>query len=245
MTPSARTSGITIPTSAIRHRRVEHDAAGELEFHGEHHHDQHAGDVEEHHLQVPADAARSPVHERARQHQRADLYAGDSGGQHHVRRAENLDVEPVRVMPPAVERHGGDHGEAAPGADESSERRAESEDVDGNSAQGRFGERGGEDQVAAGDAGDDAAELDCEMRGSPESIAADGAMPRDIPLPTNERGGDAERGQPDIPRDRLGSRLSVRSSERPRERRGKRPWPVVVTSVKYLTTSGGRQRSAP
>ena len=100
----------------------------------------HAADVQ---IQSLAGGARSTpsraVHVAQDQDQRAQLHRDDSGGQHHVRRAEDLDVEPVGVVPPVVERRRGQHRDAAPGGDERAERPAEAPDPHRSFAQRRSG----------------------------------------------------------------------------------------------------------
>ena len=65
------------------------------------------------------------IHGRGDQYHRADLHRDHSNREHNMRRAQDLDVEPVSVMPPVVEGRRGDHDEAAPRADESPERPSE------------------------------------------------------------------------------------------------------------------------
>ena len=76
------------------------------------------------HCRRRAQAVARAVHEREQQHDGAELDAEEAGGQHHVRRADDLDVEAVRVVPPVVERRGDEHRDAAPGRDERAERAA-------------------------------------------------------------------------------------------------------------------------
>jgi hypothetical protein len=54
-----------------------------------------------------------------------------------VGRRDDLDVEAIGVVPPVVEGCGGEHGDAAPGDEESTEGGAEAEDPDGAGAIGR------------------------------------------------------------------------------------------------------------
>ena len=49
------------------------------------------------------------------QHHRAKLDAEEPGGQHHVRRTDDLDVEAVGVVPPIVERRRGVGSDRRPG----------------------------------------------------------------------------------------------------------------------------------
>ena len=76
---------------------------------------------------------RSPMRAvlpRERHQHRAALDRGDAGGEQHVRRADDLHVEAVRVVPPVVERRRRQHRERAPDADPCAERRAESPEAD-------------------------------------------------------------------------------------------------------------------
>ena len=79
----------------------------------------------------------SAVHEREHQHHRAELDAEEARGQHHVRRADDADVEAVGVVPPVVEGRRRQHGHAAPRADERAKRTRESPDPDADVLQAR------------------------------------------------------------------------------------------------------------
>ena len=57
--------------------------------------------------------------------------------QQDVRRAQNLHIEPVGVVPPVVERRRSDHGDAAPRRDERPQRPAEAPYLHGCAAQRR------------------------------------------------------------------------------------------------------------
>src|SRR5229473_1928167 len=99
-----------------------------------------------------------------------------------MRRTDDLHVEPVGSMPPIVERRRGEHGDAAPRRNERAQRSAESPQRDRALAQRRFAmERGGEDQVPAGQARQYSAQVDVDMRRCPEGVTADGAMPGYVP----------------------------------------------------------------
>src|ERR1017187_2763094 len=100
-------------------------------------------------------------------------------------------------MPPVVEGRRSDHREAAPRADEGAEGAAEAEHVDGGGAPFRVRKSGPENQVAAGDACDHAAQLDRDMRGCPERIAADRAVPGNIPMDADHGRSNAQYGEPD------------------------------------------------
>src|SRR2546422_96466 len=57
--------------------------------------------------------------------QGAELDADEAEGEQRVRRADDLDVQPIGVVPPIVERGGGDHRDRAPDADPGAEGSAE------------------------------------------------------------------------------------------------------------------------
>src|ERR1700689_4201802 len=100
-----------------------------------------------------------------------------------MRRADDLDVQAERIVPPVIERRRGDHHHAAPASQKGAERPAESPNFYGS----RFGDgivspSGGENQIRAGEAHQDSAELDKEVRGSPEGVAADAHVPGDVPV---------------------------------------------------------------
>src|SRR5262249_52430673 len=99
-------------------------------------HQDHAGDVEVEPAETIARDAFGAVHLAKDQNERADVDGYHSGGEHHVGRAKDLDVEAVGVVPPIVEGCGGEHGDAAPGGDEGAERAAETPEGDAGFAQG-------------------------------------------------------------------------------------------------------------
>src|SRR6202041_141074 len=102
-----------------------------------------------------------------------ELNGQDAAVEDYVRRAEDFNVQAVGVVPPVVEGSGSQHGGAAPGGDECARRAVKAPDFDGCRAQRRITAQGaGEDQVAAGNGGDDAAGLDGQVRGRPEGVAA-------------------------------------------------------------------------
>ena len=83
--------------------------------------------------EMPAIAGRAVLPGERHQH-RAALNGADAGREQHVRRADDLHVEAVGVVPPVVERRRGDHRERAPDADPRAERRAESPEAHGRAA---------------------------------------------------------------------------------------------------------------
>ena len=66
---------------------------------------------------------------RERQHQRAVDDREDPEREHRVRRAHDLHVEPVGVVPPVVEGRRRDHREASPDAEPGAERTAKAPDA--------------------------------------------------------------------------------------------------------------------
>src|SRR5439155_27373795 len=119
-----------------------------------------------------------------------------------VRRAQQRHVEAVGDMPPVVEGRGGEHVDAAPGAEEASQWAAKSPNFDGSCARGVVrAERGGEDDVGAGEASDDAAEVDQNVRRGPEAVAADALVPGDVPDAADAARGDGDHAGPDVPGD--------------------------------------------
>jgi hypothetical protein len=145
----------------------------------------------------------STVHIAEHQHQGADLDRGYPRGKHGMRRAENFDLEPVGVMPPVVEGRGDQHSDAAPRGDERPQGPVKSPHPHGGETNlGQFAEAGGQDQVGRRNARNNAAQVDRHMRRGPEGVAADGAVPGNIPLDADHRGGDADHRGPQVPGDR-------------------------------------------
>src|SRR3989442_1790825 len=113
----------------------------------------------------------------------AELDGDDPGDQYEVRRAEYFHVQAVGFVPPVVERCRSQHGHSAPGGDERAERTAEAPDPDRRRpGRGVAGERRRKDEIAAGQSGENAGQVDRDVGGSPERIAADRAMPGDVPV---------------------------------------------------------------
>ena len=106
-------------------------------------------------------------------------------------------------MPPIVERGRGNHRNGAPGTDECTERSVESPHGNGVGADGRiFAEGGGKNEVAAAAPRENAAELNQEMRGSPEGVAADALVPGNVPDTADRAASYGEDVAPDVPGDR-------------------------------------------
>ena len=64
-----------------------------------------------------------------------------------------------------------------------------------------------EDEMAAADSGQNPAELDGDVGGRPERVAADRDVPRDVPVKSDRGGGDRERGHPELPGNGSGALL--------------------------------------
>ena len=92
------------------------------------------------------------------QDQGANLNGQNASIEHHVGRAEDFDVEAVGVVPPVIERRGGEHGGATPGGNEGAQGPAEFPYADAGGCQLRIPAEGaGKNQVAAGESRQDAA----------------------------------------------------------------------------------------
>jgi hypothetical protein len=80
-------------------------------------------------------------------------------------------------------------------------------------------ESGGEDEIAAAEAGNNAAELDQDVGGSPEGVAADAFVPGDVPDAADNAASDGEEIAPDVPGDRKSSSGDALSGASPESRR--------------------------
>ena len=175
--------------------------------------DGEAGDVEEHALERLAGGEilgaakgfglRAGAVERGEDEEHhANRDAADAEDEQRVGRRDDFDVEPVGGVPPVVEGRGDEHRDASPGRDEGAERGAEAEHVDGLVAQaGGVAEGGVEDKVAADDGGDDSAGVDGDVRPGEKGVAADRAMPGDIPRAADRGRGDGGDARVDRPGD--------------------------------------------
>ena len=122
-----------------------------------------------------------------------------------MRRADEFYVEPVGVVPPVVEGRGGEHSHAAPASEEDAERTVQAEEADRGGAELRvLARRSADDKPEADDAAEHSAEVEQQVRGRPEGIAADGAVPGDVPLAADVRGGYGGHPGPQIPGDGRG-----------------------------------------
>ena len=186
----------------IEFRAVHEDAEGVLLHDADGHGEQEDEREKEDALEAGAILAGGAVDFREHQDKRAEADTGHSQGEQNVRRAEDFDVEAVGVVPPIVEGAGGDHGDGAPGADKGAEGSAETPHGDGVIAERRILlESRGKDYVAAGEAGNDSAQVDEHVRGSPESVAADALVPGNVPDAADDAGGDGDDVAPDVPGD--------------------------------------------
>ena len=88
----------------------------------------HGRHVQEHPVQPPPLIPLRAIHISQNQDERTQLDGDNARDQHYMGRAQNLHVDPIRVVPPIVERRRRDHRHAAPGADERSERAAKTPD---------------------------------------------------------------------------------------------------------------------
>ena len=108
-------------------------------------------------------ALRSPILPRQRHEQGSQLDRADAQGQHHMGRTQDLDIESVGVVPPVVERSGGEHRDRAPDRHPRPEGRAKSPHAhrapDFGAGAGKGRPQG---QPAAGQAGRQATRVDRE-----------------------------------------------------------------------------------
>src|SRR5690348_14131996 len=118
-------------------------------------------------------------------------------------RADDLNIQAESVVPPVIERGGGEHGESTPERDESSQRAIKTPNLYcGLLSSAVLSEGRREDQVHAGKSGENGAEVDAQVRGSPEGIPANGSVPRNVPIEPKCGGGHSNRRTPNIPGNR-------------------------------------------
>jgi hypothetical protein len=120
-----------------------------------------------------------------------------------VRRADDPHVETVGVVPPVVERRRHQHGGAAPGRQKCAQRSGQAPDAHARVSQRRLlrpGRR--EDQIRPMKCRRDAAGVDRHVRSAPERVAADRAVPGDVPVAADVGGRHGQRGTPQVPRNR-------------------------------------------
>ena len=185
-----------------------HDVLGEQR---RQHEDQQAAGVDEQPAEHAIRARRVVLPRQSHEH-RAEADAEDARPQHDVRRAQDLDVQAVGVVPPVVEGRRYDHRQRAPDADPGPERSAEAPERDAGGPLARVaGERRAQHEPSAREAGDDAAQVDGQVGGRPERVAADGAVPGDVPQAADDDAGRRERDGPQVPGNggRRGSRAGI------------------------------------
>src|ERR1700735_770970 len=167
--------------------------------------EQHAAEIKIHAEEVFSLRAFRAIHSAGKQEQRADAHSQDSDSENHVRRADDLDVESKGVVPPSAEGARGDHPYPPPASHERAERAAESPHFYGSRLRGGIVSKGsGKNQIDADEAHQDSAELNGEVRGSPESVATDAHVPGDVPVEAEDDGRDAHEAAPDVPGGRWG-----------------------------------------
>ena len=128
--------------------------------------------------------------------------AADARRQHHVRGADDLHVQPVGAVPPVVEGRRGQHRDRAPDRHPRAERRAEAPEANRRRALlRRAGKRGVEREPSARQARHHASQVDGQVRRRPERVAADRAVPRDVPDDAQDHAGRGEEDGVDGPRE--------------------------------------------
>ena len=122
---------------AIALRGVHQDAVGGFPDDGKRQHGDHPAEKQQEPVELAAQGAAGAVTRAGDQDQGADLNGQNASIEHHVGRAEDFDVEAVGVVPPVIERRGGEHGGATPGGNEGAERPAEFPYADAGRRQAR------------------------------------------------------------------------------------------------------------
>ena len=103
---------------------------------------------------------------RQPEQQRAEIDAQHPETEEGMRRADDLDIETVGIVPPVVERRRREHGDRAPHYDPRAERRARPEDAHGGGTLPRAGEKGvPKGQPSAHAAAEEAAEVNGQVGG--------------------------------------------------------------------------------
>ena len=137
--------------------------------------------------------------------QRTDADPQNSLPQHYVRRTEDFNVQPERVVPPVIEGRGSEHHCAAPASQERAGGSAKAPHFDGGSLRGSVRSEGsGENQVGRSPSRQNAAELNANVRRSPKGVAANGHVPGDVPDQTGDDEGHTARARPKFPGDGSG-----------------------------------------
>src|SRR3989449_4793511 len=125
---------------------------------------------------------RAAVLEREYEEETAEVNPPDAERENHVRRRQDFDVEAVRVVPPVVERGRGDHRKGAPDAHPGPQRAPEAPEPDGRRPVFRRApEARPEHEPAARQSREHAAQVDGRVRGGPERVATDRAVPGNVP----------------------------------------------------------------
>src|SRR6185437_6896747 len=141
------------------------------------------------------------VHRRNRQNEPAPDDTRDPQCQEYMWWAEDFYIESIRVVPPVIERRGGDHRQTAPRRNKRSQRAAEAEHSDGILAQLRIRtKRGAENGPATNRRSNHSAELNKHMGRRPERIAPNAHMPGDVPIKTDRDRSRGQRAGPYCPR---------------------------------------------
>ena len=121
--------------------------------------------------------------------------------QHGMRRAQDFDIQPVRIMPPVVERRARQHRQRAPDRHPRAQGSPESPDANARSAN-RFvrGKGRAQDEPAAQEPAETSSEMNADVGRRPKCVAPDRGVPGNIPDNPDD---DARRGKDDeltIPR---------------------------------------------
>jgi hypothetical protein len=168
---------------AIRVGAVLVGAQRVLEDRGHREHEDLAADHEHREAEPRLGRPGRAVHRREHEQHAGGCDRQDPERQHHVRRAQDLDVQAIRAVPPVVERGRHDHRRGTPHPEERAERTLEAPHADrGGPELGAPAQRRREDEQRAGRPGDDPAGLDRDVRRGPERVAADRHVSRDVPV---------------------------------------------------------------
>ena len=118
-----------------------------------------------------------------------------------MRRADDLHIEPVGIVPPIVERRGSDHRRRAPHRHPCSQRRACAKEMNRCGALlVRAAKRGLERQPGEQQRRHYPAELNDDVRRRPKSVAPDRRVPRDVPEQSDRQTSHPAHGDPSMPR---------------------------------------------
>src|SRR5262245_32082478 len=110
-----------------------------------------------------------------------------------MRRADDFDIETIGIMPPVVERRRRQHRNATPNGDPCPERAIKTpESHRARLLRRRAKECRPQDKPAGREAAEQTTELNRQVRRSPERVAPNRAMPRNIPEDSDYNRGGAE-----------------------------------------------------